>query len=624
MLLLSLLLLHFRELNFIQDDAYTTFRYVKNFLAGKGLVFNAGERVEGYTNFLWLLFLIPSAKFFDLPSFAQHLAMFFGTVLVLLLPFFTQKVIGLKNKLVVEVILILLPSFILVFNADFIYWTVSGMETALYLLLFLAVVIAKVSNSRVFLPLAVLTALTRPEGFLVFIVIEAHDFLFNYFVNKKNVFRKVVTETGLFFLLVFPHFFFRYFYYGNFLPNTFYAKTGWDVYHIERGLNYFADYFSHSYSLLFLALPVVFSLPLLKKNYNVSLLLTIITVFLLYNILIGGDVLPMGRFFLPPFLLSAILFVNVLHEAIEWIKKKKGLLFVNGTLFILLISFALFLFVSYANRERQAQSWRAFEKGLVYKMKIYAKSIKAKQQREKRKVVVALSTIGAFSYYSDAEVIDLIGLTDSYIAHNPKELKGIGENISVLWRERHYNAEYVLNRKPDFILFPAGIKPSAYPEAAIFSSPQFWNNYFVKLIPSTQLGEYLPIFALIPDSLKTLLPPPQGKCEVKATEYYIRASNNFLAFLKYGKEKFVRKVFEYADSLIAFCPVRKHLAFNLKGMAEFHSGRSEEAEKYFLKAISFYPIDTPSLSYLVNIYRRKGEFRKEITTYLKLKRLNFL
>jgi len=35
------------------DDAYISFRYVRNFVEGRGLVFNPGERVEGYTNFLW-------------------------------------------------------------------------------------------------------------------------------------------------------------------------------------------------------------------------------------------------------------------------------------------------------------------------------------------------------------------------------------------------------------------------------------------------------------------------------------------------------------------------------------------------------------------------------------------
>jgi arabinofuranosyltransferase len=37
------------------DDAYISFRYAQNLVAGHGLVFNPGERVEGYSNFLWVL-----------------------------------------------------------------------------------------------------------------------------------------------------------------------------------------------------------------------------------------------------------------------------------------------------------------------------------------------------------------------------------------------------------------------------------------------------------------------------------------------------------------------------------------------------------------------------------------
>jgi len=35
------------------DDAFITFRYADNLVRGHGLVFNAGERVEGYTNLAW-------------------------------------------------------------------------------------------------------------------------------------------------------------------------------------------------------------------------------------------------------------------------------------------------------------------------------------------------------------------------------------------------------------------------------------------------------------------------------------------------------------------------------------------------------------------------------------------
>ena len=41
------------------DDAYISFRYAQNAIRGYGLVFNPGERVEGFTNFLWTAMTIP-------------------------------------------------------------------------------------------------------------------------------------------------------------------------------------------------------------------------------------------------------------------------------------------------------------------------------------------------------------------------------------------------------------------------------------------------------------------------------------------------------------------------------------------------------------------------------------
>ena len=42
---------------FVHDDVYVTLRYVRNFLAGHGLVWNVGERVEGYTSLLHVLLI---------------------------------------------------------------------------------------------------------------------------------------------------------------------------------------------------------------------------------------------------------------------------------------------------------------------------------------------------------------------------------------------------------------------------------------------------------------------------------------------------------------------------------------------------------------------------------------
>src|SRR5438552_16124392 len=43
------------QLAWTSDDAYISFRYARNLVDGLGLVYNAGERVEGYSNFLWTL-----------------------------------------------------------------------------------------------------------------------------------------------------------------------------------------------------------------------------------------------------------------------------------------------------------------------------------------------------------------------------------------------------------------------------------------------------------------------------------------------------------------------------------------------------------------------------------------
>ena len=43
----------------VVDDAATSLQYAKNFALGRGIVFNPGERVEGYTNFLWVVIEAP-------------------------------------------------------------------------------------------------------------------------------------------------------------------------------------------------------------------------------------------------------------------------------------------------------------------------------------------------------------------------------------------------------------------------------------------------------------------------------------------------------------------------------------------------------------------------------------
>ncbi|MFE6609687.1 hypothetical protein [Amycolatopsis sp. NPDC057786] len=64
MLTLVFSLVHQLMFSTISEDAYITFRYAQNIADGNGPVFNPGERIEGYANFLWMIVIaLPKAAF---------------------------------------------------------------------------------------------------------------------------------------------------------------------------------------------------------------------------------------------------------------------------------------------------------------------------------------------------------------------------------------------------------------------------------------------------------------------------------------------------------------------------------------------------------------------------------
>src|SRR3972149_4105332 len=68
----------------VMDDAYIGFHYLDNFLAGRGLTFNPGERIEGITNIGWIMLLAPFAYFFKVTTAAKVLGLALAALTVLL------------------------------------------------------------------------------------------------------------------------------------------------------------------------------------------------------------------------------------------------------------------------------------------------------------------------------------------------------------------------------------------------------------------------------------------------------------------------------------------------------------------------------------------------------------
>ena len=147
------------------DDAYISFRYAENLAHGHGLVFNVGERVEGYSNFLWVMLLAPFVLLQDdISQTASFLGLLFGLLALVVAARGLRHVLGVTSPWALALMLSLVAG-----SGYYAAWCISGLETGLYALLLTsawAVYATAKSSSRWLLAAVVfaLLALTRPEG----------------------------------------------------------------------------------------------------------------------------------------------------------------------------------------------------------------------------------------------------------------------------------------------------------------------------------------------------------------------------------------------------------------------------------------------------------------------------
>lgn len=229
------------------DDAYIVFRYVHNLHAGHGPVWNPDPflPVEGYTCFLWLLLLWGcwEATGVDPASSANWLALAAGFATLAWVGAFVWRM-RLPERLaahrtgLVSVCLVTIAA-----NRTFVTWLSSGLETSLFQLWFVgwtltAARTGRNASSRTLWMLALtatFAALTRPEGYLCLV-----GTAFVVAANVRRERRAAPLLAALPMLAVVAHVVWRRLYYGDWLPNTFHAKTvGWWP---EAGWRYLASY----------------------------------------------------------------------------------------------------------------------------------------------------------------------------------------------------------------------------------------------------------------------------------------------------------------------------------------------------------------------------------------------
>ena len=515
LLLMALFAAHSLAVGYSSDDGFIAFQYVKNLVQGNGLVYNVGERVEGYNNFLWLILLAGIARVFPsikLLYISDALGIAFGCVTILLVCRFSRTV---RNE---DGPFVYLAGALLAVHSGMAAWATGGLETTLYAMLVFASAYAylrflRTGKDSVAVPvLFVLATLTRPDALLLFGVTLAHFTLFQLRTDRKLWLRTVLIWLIVFAALFAPYYLWRFAYYGYPLPNTFYAKLGGGNLKYFRGLAYITEYLK-IYGV-FVFIPALMLLFRRKRTVWIDYFALLIAAYFCYLIYVGGDGLAFFRFvvYISPLIYVLVQegFANLYYGA----KRLHTLNAVSRTAIALSI-IAAFTFtmrqtvfpILFQSREQwydpqsqlyfpggNSHSYLWFDNYFVDRLAIAAEWI---ENNARPGALVAATPAGSIAYnMKNHKVIDMLGLNDEHIAHTKNDRIGAG-------RAGHEKGDgkYVLQRSPDYILmgnvavFPFPLdektmreKLRLKSEHELWADPEFHQKYELRCVRLADQG----------------------------------------------------------------------------------------------------------------------------------------
>jgi len=436
------------------EDAFITFRYAKHLGQGYGIgAWNTtGERVEGFTPFLWML-LLGGASVLNLPlvlaakimGVCAHLGI---VILLLNLAYFIdERQMGFSTRRAG-----FLAALVVTFSLPLSFYASSGMETTLFaflgLLYFLITTKCLLRNRGTFflIPLTIALLLIRPEGLFVAASIQ----LFAFFVAKRE--GKSVRFATLCLMTLGASFglltLYRLVTFGYPLPNTYYAKATGGIHHLILGMRYVRSYLLTDPKAAVVVISCIILVVSKKKRVSVTAVERFIWVFLLlyflYVMKVGGDNLwafPYFRHMLSiiPFIILALVFALMrLFPQRLWLFA--GVI-VGGCVFLAHTN----TFFSKEYNPIVPILEDTFKGGYSVSFREPEPNAYIDWVRDTfdKNTLIATSMAGEFPYYVDAHFIDALGLNDTHIAH-----QGIYQPGAV---DTKSDTAYVLSRKPQII-----------------------------------------------------------------------------------------------------------------------------------------------------------------------------
>ncbi len=421
----AVLVVHVRAFAFVGDDAYVSFVYARNLVRHGELVFNLGERVEGYTNFLWTMLLAGvHALGLDLERWSQILGAA-ASIATLFVVVRASRVVAPTAPTWTRAIAPLL----LAACSAFACWTSGGLETALFtLLVTLAATLhlerREIAAGTVFAA----AAMTRPEGALLMAVAAAHGLV----TTRRAPVRLVVAFVALFG----PYFAWRWRYYGWPFPNTYYVKgeTAAAPATREQGVRYL-EAFAADFGAWFL-LPLFAPVRPLGRW---ALVAAFTIVFGAYVVNVGGDFMGLYRFLVPLLPLLALHAEHVLRALPGRARPIAASLFLAG------LALQAPRITRAANLEKipiGGLEPPGFLRRFALDRAVIGRWFGEHARRDDLAVV---GGCGAQIWYGDTRAIDGFGLVDAYVAHHvPATRVDPGH-------QKWAPLEYLLSRKPDFL-----------------------------------------------------------------------------------------------------------------------------------------------------------------------------
>jgi arabinofuranosyltransferase len=417
------------------DDAFITFRYAHHLAEGKGLTFNPGDRVEGYSSLSWTLGLaLGDALGLDLPDLSRALGLVLGagTLLLLLLASWA----GPRARYVAAgLFAVWLPGA---------YHFLNGLETALAAFLVTALVAVPASTPKRRLAhhaAGAVLVLTRPEGFLAVLLWALSSWLSDRRSRPRHE-AGVALTAAVFFL---GQTAFRWLYHGDWIANSARAKLLPLALTLPKGLadlGRFAFEGAGYSTLALLALAAFFLGRTLRELRAGCWFLALFGAALASS---GGDSFPLWRFYVP---LAPVLFLCAAQGLDLWLGGRKTAaprrtssrraslaLAAAALLVALCLPYGGFLL----GMKREAawrDQWIAIGKSLAAHMP--------------PGTTIALCPVGALPFYSKLPTLDMLGLNDRHIAR-------VRPDRRYYYPGHHrHDAGYILSRQPDLILLANG------------------------------------------------------------------------------------------------------------------------------------------------------------------------